>query len=398
MNGSRVAARVGTLRPTAVNAVLAEVLQLQQQGRSLVSLMRGQPDLPTPEHIVEAAQKALRNGRTGYADNQGEPSLREAVAEKLARDNGLRYDPASEVLITDGATCGISTALAVLVEPGSDVLLPDPIYDAYAGPIRLWGGRPVSVPSAVKGGRFVFTRDALEAALTETRQARVLLLNTPWNPVGTVLTEQELRQIMAFAVERDLFVISDEIYEALVYDGRRHVSPAAVAPEARQRTVVVNSLSKTYAMTGWRVGYCAGPAEIIRAMLLVLQQSSRGPATFVQDAAACALRSDQARVREMAAEYQVRRDAVVGGLHGVRGVEPLVPEGGLFVMADVRGLGRPSDEVRSSLLRQAGVVVIHGAAYGPGGEGTLRLSFAAGGPALAEGISRLRAGLEDCSG
>ena len=158
-----------------------------------------------------------------------------------------------------------------------------------------------------------------------------------------------------------------------------------MSADARERTVVINSLSKTYAMTGWRVGYCAGPEAIIRAMFLVLQQSSRGPATFVQDAAACALSSDQECVRRMAAEYQARRDRVVERLRGIPGVEPLVPEGGLFVMVDVRGLGKPSEDVSRYLLRDAGVVVIHGSAYGPGGEGTLRVSFAAGGETLERG-------------
>src|SRR5262249_53158374 len=161
------------------------------------------------------------------------------------------------------------------------------------------------------------------------------------------------------------------------YDGRQHVSSAALGPGERARTVLVNSLSKTYSMTGWRVGYCAAPAEIIRAMLLVLQQSSRGPATFVQDAAECALRSDQTCARQMAATLQARRDLLVRGLEGIPGVRPLVPEGGLFVMADVSGLGQPSDEVRRFLLQEAGVVVLHGAAFGAAGEGTLRISFAA---------------------
>jgi aspartate/methionine/tyrosine aminotransferase len=198
---------------------------------------------------------------------------------------------------------------------------------------------------------------------------------------------------MDFCEDHKLAVLSDEIYEALVYDGRRHVSVASVSDDARGRTVLLNSLSKTYAMTGWRVGYCAGPSEVIDAMFLVLLQSSRGAATFVQDAAACALSSDQECVRRMVAEYQGRRDRVVERLRGIPGVEPLVPEGGLFVMVDVRGLGRPSDEVRKFLLRESGVVVIHGAAYGPGGEGTLRVSFAAGGETLERGLERLRDGL-----
>src|SRR5262249_3819735 len=263
---------------------------------------------------------------------------------------------------------------------GDDVLLPDPVYDAYNGPIALWGGRPVAVRSTLRDGRFVIDRTALEAAVTP--QTRVLLLNTPWNPVGTVLTRPKRHEIMDFAERRGMFVVSDEIYESLVYDGRQHISPVSLSAAARERTMVVNSLSKTYAMTGSRVGYCAGPADVIRAMLLVLQQSSRGPATFVQDAAACALRSDQECVRQMAAEYQARRDLVVDRLRGLPGIEPLVPEGGLFVMVDVRRLRRSSDDVRLFLLHEAGVVVLHGSAFGAGGEGTLRVSFAAGGETL----------------
>jgi aspartate/methionine/tyrosine aminotransferase len=385
-----IAARVSGLRPTAVNGVLQEVRQLQAQGRAPVSLMRGQPDSPTPPHIVEAAQKALRDGRTGYPDNQGEPALRRAVAEKLGRDNGLTYDPDREILITDGATAGLYTALGALLNPGDEVLLPDPIYDAYLSPITLWGASLVRVASTIRGGRFTFDRAALEHA--RTPRTRLLLLNTPWNPTGTVLTADELCAIMDFATAHDLRVLSDEIYEALVYDGRTHVSPARLSQDARARIILTNSLSKTYAMTGWRVGYCAAPAEVIGAMLRVLQQFSRGPATFVQDAAACALRSDQDCVARMRAEYQARRDRVVEWLRDLPGISPLVPEGGLFVMLDVRGLGRPSDEVRRLLLHEAGVVVIDGAAYGPGGEGTLRVSFA-GGAELERGLERLREGL-----
>lgn len=390
MTPPRIAARVDGLRPTAVNTVLHEVRQLQAEGRSFVSLMRGQPDTPTPPAIVEVAIDSLRRGRTGYPDNQGEPALREAVAQHIQGKTTQSYDPDREVLVSDGATGGIAAALAALLQPGDDVLLPDPIYDAYASVILLWGGRPVPVRTTISRGRFTFGQADLESACTP--RARVLLINTPWNPVGTVLLREELQAIVEFASAHDLFLISDEIYDSLVYD-RLPLSPVALSDEARARTLLVNSLSKTYAMTGWRVGYCAGPAEVIRAMLLVLQQWSRGPATFVQDAAVAALQGSQECVRQMTREYQQRRDLVVDRLRGIPGVEPLIPEGGLFVMADVRGLGRPSDEVRRFLLREAGVVVIPGAAYGPGGEGTLRISFAAGGETLERGLERLRDGL-----
>jgi len=394
--------RIAALRPTAVNRVLAEARQLQAEGRKLVSLMRGQPDTPTPPHIVEAGIKALRDGHTGYPDNQGEPILRQAVAEKLLRDQGLSYDPNTEILITDGATSGIYAALGALLQPGDNVLLPDPIYDAYGSPIELWGGRAISVPSKIRDVRFTLEHGLLKSLCTP--RSRVLLLNTPWNPTGAVLTREELTACLQCAEEAGLYVISDEIYENLIYDGRRHLSPAAISPEAKRRTIIVNSLSKTYAMTGWRLGYCAGPAEIIQAMLLVLQQYSRGPATFVQHAAAAALRGDQTCVRAMAAEYQERRDRVVAALRGLPSspgaddksplVQPIVPEGGLFVMLDVHGLMLPAEEVRRLLLHEAGVVVIDGSAYGPGGNGTLRVSFAAGGAVLEQGLQRLRDGLQ----
>jgi aspartate/methionine/tyrosine aminotransferase len=375
-----------------MNTILQEVRELQSKGKMIRSLMRGQPDTPTQAAIVEAAYKALRDGRTGYADNQGEPALRHAVAEKLARTQGLNYDADAEILITDGATCGIAVALASLIQPGDEVLLPDPIYDAYLSPIALWGGQVVRVPASICARRFVFDRAALEGCYTP--RAKVLLLNTPWNPVGTVFRRIELQGILDFACQHNLFLIADEIYEALVYDGREHVSPASLSSGDRDRIVLVNSLSKTYAMTGWRVGYCAGPRAVIRGMLRVLQQFSRGPATFVQDAAAFALRNSLERIRQLAADYQGRRDRVVSALNGLSGVEPLVPEGGLFVMLDVRGLGLPSDEVRSHLLHECGVAVVHGSAYGPSGEGTLRVSFAAGGEVLERGLERLREGLK----
>ncbi len=394
--------RVRELRPTAVNRVLQAARKVEARGRSLVSLMRGQPDTPTPPHIVEAAIRSLRDGRTGYPDNRGEPVLRRAVAEKLRRDQGLTYDPDREILITDGATLGIAVALGAIVDPTQHgVMLPDPIYDAYAGPISLWGAQTTAVPAEMVDGRFALTRDALEKVWT--RPDDTILLNTPWNPVGTVMTGDELADILHFAAQEyhDHAIISDEIYETLVYDGRRHVSPASISDDARQRTIVINSLSKTYAMTGWRVGYCAGPEPFLSAMFLILQQMSRGPATFVQDAAAVALSSNQECTRRMAAEYQGRRDLVVDRLSGIPGVKPMVPEGGLFVMVDIRGLGRKSEDVSRFLMDEAGVVVIHGSAYGEQGEGTLRVSFAAGGETLDLGLERLRDGLlrlSDASG
>jgi len=370
------AKRVASLRPTAVNAILAEV---RAHPGPVISLMRGEPDLPTPTHIVAAAQKALADGRTTYPDNRGEMRLREAVAQKLLRDNGLQYDPATEILVTTGGTFGIYAALQAVCNEGDSVLVPDPVYDAYHSPIRLAGALAVGVPSGIVNGRFTLTIDALEAAWTPS--CRALLLNTPWNPTGTVLKEKELIDIADFCERRDLVILSDEIYEAIVYDGHRHISPARFA---RNRTVTINALSKTYAMTGWRVGYVAAPAAMIRSMLLILQQSSRGPAMFVQDAAAVALSGPQDCVIEMRAEYSRRREQVLASQPNF-----LAPEGGFFAMLDVRDKNIPSDLIRKRLLNEFGIVVVHGAAYGQAGEGTLRVSFASGGDTLFNGLLQL---------
>lgn len=388
----QVSRRSTLLRPTAVNTVLAEIRQAQARGRTVVSLMRGEPDFDTPAHIVEAATRAMKGGRTRYPDNRGEIGLRQAVAEKLSRENGVAYDPAAEILITTGATLGIHSALLALLNDEDEVLVPDPIYDAYLSPILLAGGRVVPVRTEIEQGRFVLTAQAVSDAVTS--RSKLLLLNTPWNPVGTVFRESELRAIGEIAIRRNLMLISDEIYEAIVYDGCRHISPSSLSPELRERTVLLNSLSKTYAMTGWRVGYCAAPAAIVQSMFLSLQQSSRGPATFVQDAAAIALTGPQDAVAEMRLEYGRRRALVMSALGGIRQVRVLPPEGGFFAMVDARDTGIPSEQIRRRLLEDAGVAVIHGAAYGPGGEGTLRVSFASGGDTLARGLERLRAGLE----
>lgn len=371
---SRTGGRVSSLRPTAINSVLSEVRPLQAQGRKIVSLMRGEPDFPTPPHIRDAAVKALAAGRTSYPDNRGELPLREAVGHKL------NYDPATEILITDGATLGIHAALTALVSHGDEVLLPEPIYDAYQSPIRLTGADPRSV-----------RLDDLEAAWTPN--TRILLINTPWNPLGRVLTRRELTGIGEFVCRRNLTLISDEIYEAITYDGHKHISPATISSELRDRTVVINSFSKTYAMTGWRLGYCAARADLIRSMFLVLQQSSRGPATFVQDAGVVALTGPQDCVHEMVAEYTRRRRLVIDALTGVDRIKVLPPEGGFFAMVDITATGRTSDDVRRYLLHEHGVAVVHGRAYGRAGESLLRVSFASGGDTLDRGLELLRKGL-----
>jgi len=388
-----LAKRLELLKPTAVNSILQEVRHLQADGQSPVSLMRGAPDLPTPEHIITAAQQALAEGRTGYPDNRGEHRLREAVAGAILRNGGPEYSSGEEILVTSGATLGLYAALGAVLDPDDEVLVPEPVYDAYLSAIVQLGGRPIPVPATLTNGRFHWDPRQVEAACSA--RTRAMLVNSPWNPTGTVLGEDEWTGLMDLATRQDLYVISDEIYESICYDGHRHRTPAALSDDARSRTIIVNSLSKTYAMTGWRVGFCAAPPEVISAMYLVLQQSSRGPATFVQDAAAAALEGPQDCVTEMTATYAARRDQVLDALSGIPAINVLTPEGGFFAMVDARELNRTSNDIRRSLLTDHGVVVMHGGAYGDSAEGTLRVSFASGGDNLNRGLQRLADGLKE---
>ncbi|HET9567257.1 MAG TPA: aminotransferase class I/II-fold pyridoxal phosphate-dependent enzyme, partial [Vicinamibacterales bacterium] len=223
----QVSRRSTLLRPTAVNTVLADIRQAQARGQTVVSLMRGEPDFDTPAHIIEAATRAMKGGRTRYPDNRGEIVLRQAVAEKLSRENGVTYDPGTEILVTTGATLGIHSALLALLNEDDEVLVPDPIYDAYLSPVLLAGGRVAPVRAQIEHGRFVLTAQAIDAAVTS--RSKALLLNTPWNPVGTVFRESELRAIADVVTRRNLVLISDEIYEAITYEGCKHVSPSSLS-------------------------------------------------------------------------------------------------------------------------------------------------------------------------
>ena len=224
-------------------------------------------------------------------------------------------------------------------------------------------------------------------------RTRAILINTPWNPTGTVFQPAELESLATFAEQAGLIVISDEIYEKLLYDEHQHHSAAGISTDARKRTILVNSLSKSYAMTGWRIGYCVGPTDLLRGMSLVLQQSSRGPATFVQDAAAVALDGPQDCIAQMRSEYANRRHEVEQALKDLPGIQVYSPEAGFFSMVDIHAIGNDSNQVRRALLQDHGVVVMHGSAYGPAAEGMLRISFASGGDNLTTGLRRLRTGL-----
>ena len=346
------APRVALLKPTAVNAILADVRRVQATGASVVSLMRGEPDFRTPEHIADAVVAAVRAGRTGYPDNRGEIALPRGGRRQAGARQRRRLRPGTEILATTGATLGLACALTALIGDGDEVLLPDPIYDAYHSP-----DRPRRRPLA-SGARADRQRTASSCRSRRSRP------RSPRRRGCCCSTRRGTRSApCSGATSSRRWPPSSSgatCCSSATRSTRRSCSTGtgtsarpACRPSVRARTVVVNSLSKTYAMPGWRVGYCAAPAPIIQAMFLVLQQSSRGPATFIQDAAAAALTGPQEPALAMQREYAARRAQVIDALRGIPDVRVLPPEGGFFAMVDVRATGRTSNDVRLHLLERA---------------------------------------------
>jgi aspartate aminotransferase len=390
---ARIADRVCDLESTVVAGMLKRARELKSSGEPLISLVRGEPDFDTPGNIIHAASRAFERGETRYPPHRGIPELCVAIAEKVARDNGLRVDPHTDVLVTSGATMGSYLAIMSTVNPGDEILLPDPVYDAYRSIIRLAGGRPVPVPTEREGNHYVLPAKALEAKVSP--RSKVLLLNTPWNPTGTVMTRAELEELATVALRHNLYMIMDEVYEKIIFDGNAHISLASLAEEVKSRTITVNSFSKTYAMTGWRLGYNVAPAALIDAMARLSRQSSRGPATAIQWAGVEALRGPQDQVQAMASAYARRRVQIVDGLSMIEGVRVLAPEGTFFVFVDTSAFGLDSLTLATHILEKGRVISTPGQGYGSLGQGHLRLSFAASSEDIAMGVERMRIALGD---
>lgn len=377
-------------------SAIARMLQLvRESGRDeseLVYLVRGEPDFNTPAHIRQALSQAVEAEYTHYPPIAGYPDLRQAIAEQRQTKTGIPVDP-DEVLITTGATMGMYVALQALITPGDDVLLPAPIYDVYLGQIAAAGGRAVQVKAgsgdaqSAGGAHFHIPMNLLEEALTP--DTRAIILNTPWNPTGTVMTQEELQTIGAFAIEHDLYVLVDEIYEELVYDTHKHYSIACLFDAFRSRTITINSFSKTYAMTGWRIGYNIAPQVLIEAMLHQYRQSSRGSSAFVQRAGLAAIRGPWEPVARMVAEYTQRRKLLVNLVNQIEGVRCLAPEGTFFCLVDIRNLRQTSEAIARHLLQDVGLVIVPGSFYGPTLDGFLRLSFSYSQDNIRRGVERL---------
>ena len=342
---------------------------MRAAGVDVLDLASGDPDFATPEPIRAAAKSALDAGDTHYVSPAGVADLREAIVAKLKAENGIEVN-AAQVLVTPGGKAALFDAVQALVEPGVEVLLPEPAWVSFRPMVELAGGSVRSVPL---GDGFRLTREALEAAVTS--RAKVLIINSPCNPTGRVLDDSERAAIAATAIEHDLVVLSDEIYEHVIYSPHRHVSLASL-PGMAERTLTVNGFSKAFAMTGWRIGYLAGPAALVSAASKVHGHSATCVSGFGQAGALAALRSPRALVDEMVAAWARRREVVCMAINAMNGFRCPLPDGAFYAFVDVRGTGLSSQAVAAELLEKHNVAVVPGPAFGAAGEGFSRLSFA----------------------
>jgi aspartate/methionine/tyrosine aminotransferase len=364
--------------------VLAKARALEAKGRDIVHLEIGEPDFDTPPSIVAAGVAALERGETHYTQSAGVIELREAIARYLKDRRRVRADPAN-VIVTPGAKPIMFYALLALLDDGDEAIYPDPGFPIYSSMIEFSGARGVPLPLREENG---FQPDLDELKRLVNRRTKVLVLNSPNNPTGGVLSHEALREIAAIARERDLWVLADEIYGELVYDGEHH----SIAGEEgmAERTILLDGFSKTFAMTGWRLGYGLFPQALVEPVTKLVTNSVSCTATFVQRAGAVALSQRPPEVARMIAEFRRRRDAVVKGLNAVPGITCQAPQGAFYVFPNVRGLGlATSAEVAERLLNEAGVATLAGTCFGAAGEGYLRLSYANSLANLEKAVSRI---------
>ncbi len=372
-------------------ALDAKTKKLISEGVDILSFGVGEPDFDTPDHIKKAGIEAIEKGFTKYTPSSGIPELRQAVCDKFLSDNGLEYKPA-EVLVSVGAKHSIYNAVMVLCEDGDDVLLPVPYWVSYPEMIKLAGGNPVEITTTIETG-FKVTAAQLEKAITP--KTSLLIFNSPSNPTGAIYTEEEMRAISEVCLKHNIAVISDEIYEKLVYEGK-HISFAALSPGAKASTITVNGVSKSYSMTGWRIGYAAGPKAVISAMANLQSHSTSNPTSISQKAAVAGLKGPQEPLEMMRVEFQRRRDYMVGRLNGMPGFKCLTPPGAFYTYPDVSALiGRKlagkavTDDgaLADILLDQARIAAVPGSAFGS--KGNLRFSYATSMKVIEEGMNRL---------
>lgn len=387
-----LATRMATIGTETAFEISARARALEAEGRSIVHLELGEPDFDTPAHVRVAAKRALDAGATHYAPYPGMPALREAIAEDVARRKGVAVDP-SQVFVTVGGKGVMLDAILGLVDPGDQVIVPDPGYPIYESLTRFVGGVPVRIPIRMSNG---FRLDVDELASLVTPRTRLIVLNSPANPTGGVLTRTDLERIGVLAQAHDLWVLADEIYGRITYDGAEHVSIASL-PGMAERTVILDGFSKTFAMTGWRLGYAVVPPALIKAFgQLIINTVSCAP-TPLQIGAVEALRGPQDDIDAMVAEFRARRDLVVDGLCAIPGIECATPLGAFYAFPSVSGTGLSGAQLSERLLQEAGVCTVPGTAFGRVAVDHLRISYAASREQVREAIARI-AGLVDTLG
>jgi aspartate aminotransferase len=376
-----ISSRVRHIPESATMKIADIAAKLRSEGQDIISFSLGEPDFETPENIKRAAKTALDRGETHYTQGSGIPELQEAIAEKLKNDNNLDVSPA-DVLVTTGAKQAIFEAICTLIDEGDEVLLLDPAWVSYSAIVKFAGGKPVMVPVSEQEG---YVPVDLQSHMT--RNTKLLILNSPCNPTGAVYGKNVVKAAAEAAEDHGVFVLSDEVYEKIIY-GAKHHSIGSLIPD---RTITINGFSKAYAMTGWRLGYATAPAPILQGMLKIQQHSVSNATSFVQRAGVEALRGDQGAVRAMVAEFKKRRDIMIDALRKM-GIECAPPRGAFYAFAKVSQFGN-SVEVTEKLLRDALVAVTPGSAFGPNGEGYVRLSYATSRQNIEDGINRIEASL-----
>lgn len=355
----------------------------------VINLGIGQSDFDTPEFIREAAKKALDEGYTRYPPAKGFKDLRDAIAEKLKRENNVVADLDTEIFVSVGAMQAIFNTVLHLVEPGDEVIVIDPGYDYYSQ-IRLFGGVPVRVPAYEKN---LFKVDPADVKAAITDRTKIIIINSPSNPTGAVWDEPSLREIAGLAQERSIFVLSDEAYEHIIFNGKKHISIASFHG-MKDLTISAYTLSKSYAMTGWRVGYVVAPKVIIDEMEKLMEHMVSGVTAVAQRAALAAITGPQDCVKEMLREYERRRAIIHEGLNGIEGVSCILPEGTFYAFPNISEIGLSSWELARYLVKEHKVSTVPGSIFGNNGEGHLRISFAIDTERLKEGISRIKEGIE----
>jgi aspartate/methionine/tyrosine aminotransferase len=385
MNPDFEAERMKDIPFSNIRRLFERVAELNAQGRTPVPFYIGQPDFDTPEHIKQAARQALDTGLTAYTSNYGLPALQQAIGAKLARDNGIRVDPARQIIVTVGSNEAVFSAMLALLNPGDEVLIPDPSWLHYFYCARLAGARVVSVPLHEENG---FQLDPEDIKRLITPRTKMLVLNSPHNPTGAVLSRERLLAIAGLVEAHHLLLLSDEIYEKMIYDGLTHFSPASIEA-IKDQTITVNGFSKSYAMTGWRVGYVAASPALISAMIRVHQYTVICATSFAQAGALAALNGAQDCVAEMFAEFARRRKVVVESLQQISGLSLVPPAGAFYAFPSIKALAASSQATADKLLEKANVAVIPGSAFGDYGEGYIRISFACSLEKVKEGMQSI---------